>query len=104
MALPSENLFRRDDTLFGICESLGQDLGINPLWLRLAFLPFLFFAPLQTIGAYFLLGIGVWASNSLFPRPAKPQVSASETAPQPEAPAAIAAPAMAEKTDYSLAA
>lgn len=67
MALPASNLFNRDDTLFGICEALGQDLGFNPLWLRLAFLPFLFVAPAYTIGAYFLLGLGVWASRTLFP-------------------------------------
>lgn len=67
MALPTSNLFNRDDTLFGICEALSQDFGFNPLWLRLAFLPFLFVAPAQTIGAYFLLGLAVWASRTIFP-------------------------------------
>lgn len=69
MALPG-NLFTRDDTLFGICEGLGQDLGFNPLWLRLAFLPALFFFPKATFGIYALLGLIVYASRALFPAPA----------------------------------
>jgi phage shock protein C len=68
MALPS-NLFMRDDTLLGVCEGLGQDLGINPLWIRLAFLPALFFFPAATIGLYILLGAIVFAARRLFPAP-----------------------------------
>lgn len=70
MALPSSNLFKRDDTLLGICEGLGQDLGINPTWLRLVFLPSLFFFPAQTIAAYLLLGVIVLTARTLFPVPA----------------------------------
>lgn len=66
MALPG-NLFTRDDTLFGICEGLGQDLGFNPLWLRLAFLPALFFFPKLTFGIYAALGLIVLASRTIFP-------------------------------------
>lgn len=68
MALPG-NLFTRDDTLFGICEGLGQDLGFNPLWLRLAFLPALFFFPKLTFAIYAFLGLIVFASRKLFPAP-----------------------------------
>ena len=28
------NLFTSDDTLFGVCEALGQDFGFNPIYLR----------------------------------------------------------------------
>lgn len=70
MALPSSNLFKRDDTLLGICEGLGQDLGINPTWLRLSFVPFLFFFPAQTIAAYLLLGAMILTAHTLFPAPA----------------------------------
>lgn len=61
------NLFRRRDTFFGICEAVGQDFGFNPLWLRLAFIAPLFFFPMQTFMAYFLLGGAVLASRLLFP-------------------------------------
>lgn len=77
MALPG-NLFTRDDTLFGICEGLGQDLGCNPLWLRLAFLPSLFFFPAATFGIYALLGVLVFASRKFFPAPQAPAAT-SET-------------------------
>lgn len=102
MALPSSNLFRRDDTLLGICEGLGQDLGVNPLWIRLAFLPFLFVFPAYTIGAYLVIGLLVWASRSLFPSPASQ--SANDGAA--DAACANAAEPSARKAsgDYSLAA
>src|SRR3546814_14379306 len=61
------NLFRRRDTFFGICEAVGQDFGFNPLWLRLAFIAPLFFFPVQTFMAYFLLGGVVLAARLLFP-------------------------------------
>ncbi len=88
MALPG-NLFTRDDTLFGICEGLGQDLGFNPLWLRLAFLPALFFFPKLTFAAYAALGLIVWASRTLFPAPSamvdsEDAAQASETASERE--------------------
>lgn len=62
------NLFRRRDTFFGICEAVGQDFGFNPLWLRLAFVAPLFFFPVQTFAAYFLLGGVVLASRLIHPR------------------------------------
>ena len=31
------NPFTREDTLFGICEALGEDFRFNPLLLRIAF-------------------------------------------------------------------
>ena len=61
------NLFRRRDTF---CEAVGQDFGFNPLWLRLALIAPLFFFPVQTIAAYFGLGLIVLASRLLFPAPA----------------------------------
>lgn len=70
MPLPGSNLFKRDDTLLGICEGLGQDLGVNPTWIRLLFLPSLFFFPVQTVAAYLLLGAIVWTARTLFPAPA----------------------------------
>lgn len=73
MALPSDNIFKRDDTLFGICEGLGQDLGINPLWIRLAFMPVFFIFPMPTIAAYLAIGLLVLLSRTIFPAPAEQQ-------------------------------
>lgn len=79
------NLFRRRDTFFGICEALGQDFGFNPLWLRLAFIAPLFFFPVQTFAAYFLLGAIVLASRLIFPAQAAPALTAPEATTQPAA-------------------
>lgn len=58
----------RNDTLLGVCEAIGQDFGINAIWLRLAFIAPLFFAPVLTISAYLGLGLLVAASRYFFPR------------------------------------
>ena len=58
----------RNDTLLGVCEAIGQDFGINAIWLRLGFIAPLFFAPVLTISAYFGLGLLVAASRYVFPR------------------------------------
>jgi len=65
----------RNDTILGVCEAIGRDFGFNPLWLRLAFIAPLFFAPTMTIAAYFALGLVVAAVNWLSPdKPASEQV------------------------------
>lgn len=76
-ALP--NLFQRQDTFFGIFEGLGQDFGINPLWLRLAFVAPLFFFPFQTIATYLGLGVVVLATRLIFPDKAVAAPLAFET-------------------------
>ena len=57
----------RNDTILGVCEAIGRDFGFNPLWLRLAFIAPLFFQPVATIAAYFLLGALVGTINLLAP-------------------------------------
>jgi phage shock protein C len=76
------SLFARDDTLLGVCEGLGEDLGINPLWLRLALIPPLFFYPLFTVGGYLAAGLIVMLSRLLFPKPRI--VVAEEIADEPQ--------------------
>ena len=69
------------DSLFGVCQSVGEDFGFNPFFLRIAFLGLGFFSIPVTIGAYALLGIGVAASRWLFPKaPSAAEVSKVETA------------------------
>ena len=57
------------DSLFGVCQAIGDDFGFNPIVLRLGFLAVGFFSIPASIGAYALLGIGVAASRWLFPKP-----------------------------------
>ena len=81
------------DNLFGICHRASEDLGINPLWLRIGFGAALVFAPVAVIAAYFALGVIVVSSRLLFPdrrpAPAAPVVlpmplpRAAEPAPLP---------------------
>ena len=57
----------RADTFLGVCEAIGQDLGINANWIRLAFAPVILFSPLSAIAAYLALGVVVAASRWFFP-------------------------------------
>ncbi|HEY5723401.1 MAG TPA: PspC domain-containing protein [Allosphingosinicella sp.] len=63
------NLFTRSDTMFGVCEGLGEDFGFNPIFLRLIFAVLLVPFPLQVIGAYLALGLLVAFSRLVFRAP-----------------------------------
>ena len=82
------NLFTRDDTFFGVCEGLGEDLHIPSNLLRMGFALGFFFGAMSALMAYFALGILVLISRLLFPNPraAKPinlAPAAALTAAQP---------------------
>ena len=64
---PPQSLIARPHTVLGVCEGIGEDLGFNPLWLRIAFASGIFFAPLAVIGAYLALGLVVAGSRWAFP-------------------------------------
>jgi len=65
----------RNDTLLGVCEAIGQDFGFNPLWLRLAFIPPMFFSATYTIAAYLALGAVVATTRYFAPdKPASEHV------------------------------
>lgn len=74
------------DNLLGICHALGEDFGVNPLWLRVGFGVALLFNLEWTIGAYLALGLVVLLSRLLIrtPRP----VAAQPTGLEPWAPRA----------------
>jgi phage shock protein PspC (stress-responsive transcriptional regulator) len=63
----------RNDTIFGVCEAIGQDFGFNPIWLRLAFIAPLFFAPTAAFAAYLGLGMVVAAVRYFAPNKSVPQ-------------------------------
>ena len=70
----------RHDNILGVCEAIGQDFGFNPLWLRLAFIAPIFFAPMAAIATYLGLGLIVAASRWFAPDQAAPQLAAEQEA------------------------
>ena len=80
------NVFSRDDTMFGICQAIGEDFGFPPNLLRVGFAIALFFAPVAVIGVYFALGAVVLVSRLLVRGPRKAAVREE----------AVAAPARAD--------
>jgi len=67
--LDETNLFNRDDTFFGVCQGLGEDLGISGNWFRLGFALTLFVSPLGALAAYALAGVFVFAVRWFVPAP-----------------------------------
>ena len=57
----------RSDTFLGTCEALGEDLGFNPLWLRVALSAGIFWNPTMMIAIYLGLGVIVAISRLAFP-------------------------------------
>ncbi len=68
----SPNVFTRDDTIFGVCQALGEDFRFNPVILRVVFSLGVFVNARLVIGAYLALGVVVLISRLLVrnPRPA----------------------------------
>lgn len=62
-------LFTRPDTFFGVCQGIGEDLGIHPNLFRVTFGAAFFFAPLVTLATYFALGLVVAATRFALPVP-----------------------------------
>jgi phage shock protein PspC (stress-responsive transcriptional regulator) len=67
----------RAHTILGVCEGLGEDFGLNPVFLRIPLAAMVIWNPLVAFGAYFGLGAVVLASRLLFPRPKSDQASAA---------------------------
>jgi len=92
------NVLTRDDTFFGVCEALGEDLRIHPNILRIGFALGLFFNPLAAIGAY--LGVGVFVAVLRWfvpnPRVEAPAEPVEAVAVHADAEAAVPQPAEAE--------
>jgi phage shock protein PspC (stress-responsive transcriptional regulator) len=82
MQASTGNLFTRDDTIFGVCQGLGDDLGFNANWLRVAFAVLLYLNPTGAIAGYLGLGVIVLATRLIVrePRRAAPAVEAQPAA------------------------
>lgn len=82
---PQPALPFRSDTILGVCEGIGQDLGFNPLYLRLVFAGLFYFSPLMVIGSYLALGAGLALARWLYPVRATPVAQAAADLAAPAA-------------------
>ncbi|MCW2349106.1 PspC domain-containing protein [Sphingobium sp. B12D2B] len=72
MSASHPSMLARPDTLLGICQAIGEDLGINPTWVRAALACGAFFNLAATVGIYLGVGLVVAVSRWLFPAPSRP--------------------------------
>lgn len=78
------NLFFRQDTLFGACQGLADDLGINALWLRVPLAASILYDPKIAVGIYAVLCVVVFATRMIWPtKSATVAVAQAEVAPAP---------------------
>ena len=63
----SSGPFSRDDTLFGVCQALGEDFGFNANILRAIIGAGLLFSPVMTVAAYAVGAVLVTISRLLVP-------------------------------------
>jgi phage shock protein PspC (stress-responsive transcriptional regulator) len=75
------SVFARDHTLLGVCEALGEDLGFNPVFLRIAFAVGLFLNPVTVIAVYAGLGLLVAFTRFVAPNPRSRASVEEEAAP-----------------------
>jgi phage shock protein PspC (stress-responsive transcriptional regulator) len=61
------NVAFRNDTILGVCEALGHDLGFNANILRVPLGVGIIFAPMLMVGIYLALGAVVFVSRTFFP-------------------------------------
>lgn len=76
------SLFARDDTFLGACEAIGEDLGFNPLYLRLALGVALLWNPVAAAAAYASLVVAALASRLIAPDPRRSRCRERRAAPQ----------------------
>jgi phage shock protein C len=71
-AAPTSTILFRPDTLLGVCQAIGDDLGFNPTWLRALLACGVFVNLGAAVAVYLALGAVVAASRWLHPAPAQP--------------------------------
>lgn len=74
------NLFTRDDTFFGVCQALADDIGINADWLRVAAAGMFFLAPVPVLLGYVALGLVIAAVRWLVPATPRPVAENAQVA------------------------
>ena len=81
MQTAQPSVFARDHTMFGVCEALGEDLGFNPVFLRIALAVGLFFSPAGALAVYAGLGLLVAFTRFVAPNPRQAAVIEVEAEP-----------------------
>ena len=78
------SLLTRSDTIFGVCEGVGEDFGFNPTYLRVALAAGLLVNPVVVVGTYVVLAVAVLVSRWIVPHNAgAPEVSADTAIERP---------------------
>lgn len=78
-------IFARADTLLGVCHGLGQELGVDPTWFRVALALGLFFDWQAVVVGYLAVGVALAAFRWVAPfRAAKPLPAAPAASPRGE--------------------
>src|SRR5688572_29867158 len=72
------NVFFRNDTLFGICQAIGEDFGFNPNWIRIPLASSVVLNPFIAVGAYLALSVLVLVSRSVFRSKTVPVVAEAQ--------------------------
>jgi len=85
----------RSDTILGVCEAVGQDLGFHPNWLRVPFAALILWNPVVIIASYLLLGAVVAVTRWFFP--AQPKAPAAKIDDTPESGAVVTVKAEEEE-------
>jgi len=83
MPTAQPSLIARDDTLFGVCQALGDDFGFSPNWLRVGLAALLYLNPIAALGGYAAAGALVLLSRLLVPDPRPAAAAAGDAAPEP---------------------
>lgn len=99
--------FARSDTLLGVCQSIGEDLGFNANYLRVALATMVFFNLAAAVAVYLAMGAVVLTTRLLHraPRKLAPQPEmASGPVPVEAAPAAVQVEARVEEVYVPMAA
>jgi len=65
------SILHRSDTLLGVCQAIGEDVGFNPLWLRLALGVTVLFNLEAAVLAYLVMGVVVLASRLIVRAPSR---------------------------------
>ena len=76
--------FARDDTFFGVCHALGEDLGFSPTLLRIPLALLLFVSPVAVLAGYVVAGVLIAMLRWFVPNPATAEAQPPLAAALPE--------------------
>jgi hypothetical protein len=74
-SVSTQNVFLRHDTIFGTCQTIGDEFGFNPNWLRAPLAAAILASPTGAIGFYLGLSIVVLVASFLFRSKATPALA-----------------------------